>query len=155
VQVTFPRARHVVQAGEYHYATHTNERTAASYFARNFAPVDAAGLLDRVDGESEIVRGVRVLPTPGHVPHHQSVLLESDGERALFLGDLAPTAAHVPLPWIMGYDVEPLVTLETKRRVLGRAAAEEWLLVFEHDAEVAWGRAAADGKQGFAFAEAG
>jgi glyoxylase-like metal-dependent hydrolase (beta-lactamase superfamily II) len=155
VQVTFPRARHVVQAGEYHYATHTNERTAASYFARNFAPVDAAGLLDRVDGEREIVRGVRVLPTPGHVPHHQSVLLESDGERALFLGDLAPTAAHVPLPWIMGYDVEPLVTLETKRRVLGRAAAEEWLLVFEHDAEVAWGRAAADGKQGFAFAEAG
>jgi glyoxylase-like metal-dependent hydrolase (beta-lactamase superfamily II) len=66
------------------------------------------------------------------------LLLESAGERALYLGDLVPTTAHLPLPWIMGYDVEPLVTLETKRRVLSRAKAEEWLLIFEHDAKTPW-----------------
>ena len=71
---------------------------------------------------------------------------ESDGERALFLGDLIPTAHHLPLPWIMGYDVEPLVTLETKRRILARAADEGWLLVFEHDAHTPWGRVQHDGK---------
>jgi glyoxylase-like metal-dependent hydrolase (beta-lactamase superfamily II) len=76
--------------------------------------------------------------TPGHTPWHQSLLLESAGERALYLGDLVPTTAHLPLPWIMGYDVEPLVTLETKRRVLSRAKAEEWLLIFEHDAKTPW-----------------
>ena len=68
--------------------------------------------------------GIRCLPTPGHVPFHQSVLIESGGERACFLADLVPTSAHLPLPWIMGYDLEPLVTLETRRRLYGRAEAE-------------------------------
>jgi glyoxylase-like metal-dependent hydrolase (beta-lactamase superfamily II) len=99
-----------------------------------------------VDGETEILPGIRLLPTPGHVPFHQSVLLESDGQRALFVADLIPTAAHLPLPWIMGYDVEPLVTLETKRRILRTSAEEDWLLVFEHDPRVAWGTVSAEGK---------
>ena len=143
---TFPNARYIVQRGEYEYATHTNERTAASYFPANFEPVLAAGQLELVDGEREIVPGIRVIPTPGHVPWHQGVLIESAGERAFYLADLVPTVAHLPLPWIMGYDVEPLVTLETKRRMLARAVAEEWLVVFEHDARTAWGRVAHDGK---------
>jgi glyoxylase-like metal-dependent hydrolase (beta-lactamase superfamily II) len=91
---------------------------------------------------AEIVPGVRFLATPGHTPHHQSVLVESAGETACFLADVVPTAAHLPLAWIMGYDVEPLVTLESKRRLLARAAADGWLLVFEHDAQVAWAHAA-------------
>jgi hypothetical protein len=57
-----------------------------------------------------------------------------------------PTAAHLPLPWIMGYDVEPLVTLETKRRILKQAVDEQWLVIFEHDAATAWGRVAVDAK---------
>jgi glyoxylase-like metal-dependent hydrolase (beta-lactamase superfamily II) len=144
VRVAFPNARYVAQAGEYAYATHTNERTAASYFPHNFQPVLEGGRFDLIEGERELVPGIRVLPTPGHTPHHQSVLLDSGGERALYAADLIPTHAHLPLGWIMGYDVEPLVTLETKRRVLERA--EGWLLIFEHDAHVAWGRVAHDGK---------
>ena len=143
---TFPKARYVVQRGEYEYATHTNERTAASYFSHNFVPVHEAGQFEFVDGEKEIVAGIRVLPTPGHVPHHQGILIQSGGERAFYVADLVPTTAHLPLPWIMGYDVEPLVTLETKRRILKRALDEEWLLIFEHDASVPWGRVAHDGK---------
>ena len=146
VRPTFPNARYVVQRGELEYASHTNERTAASYLSHNFAPVAEAALFDLVEGEREIVSGISVLPTPGHVPFHQGILLESKGERAFFLGDLVPTAAHLPLPWIMGYDVEPLVTLETKRRTLARALKEEWLLLFEHDATHAWGRLQHDGK---------
>ena len=146
VRLAFPNARYVVQGGELAYARHPNERTAASYFPHNFDPVEASGRLDLIEGEREIVRGIRGIPTPGHTPHHQSVLIESDGERALFVGDLIPTAHHLPLAWIMGYDVEPLVTLETKRRILARAAEEQWLLVFEHDAHTAWGRVAFDGR---------
>jgi glyoxylase-like metal-dependent hydrolase (beta-lactamase superfamily II) len=146
LRLAFPNARYVVQAGEYAYATHTNERTAASYFPHNFQPVLEAGRLDLVGGEREILPGVRVLPTPGHTPHHQSILITSAGESAFFAADLIPTHAHLPLPWIMGYDVEPLVTLESKRWVLARAAAEGWLVVFEHDAHVAWGRVGHDGK---------
>jgi glyoxylase-like metal-dependent hydrolase (beta-lactamase superfamily II) len=139
-QPAFPRARHVVQQGELEFAQTDNERVRASYMPKNYDPVQAAGLWDPVDGTAEIVPGVTVLPTPGHTPHHQSVLLESAGETACFLADLVPTSAHLPLPWIMGYDLEPLVTLESKRELLARARDEEWLLIFEHDPAVPWGR---------------
>ncbi|MEP7343839.1 MAG: MBL fold metallo-hydrolase [Gemmatimonadaceae bacterium] len=144
---SFPNARYVVQRGELEFATRTNERTAASYFPRNWDPLIAEQRIDFVDGEPEILPGISVLRTPGHVPHHQSVLLDGgNGEKALFLGDVCPTHAHLPLPWIMGYDVEPLVTLESKRRILKQAVDEDWLLIFEHDATVPWGRVAHDGK---------
>lgn len=147
VRASFPRARYVVQRGEYHYATHTNERTSASYFAHNWEPLQAAGQLDFLDGEGEVVPGISVVSSPGHVPYHQSVLVDGGaGAITCFLGDVCPTASHLPLPWIMGYDVEPLVTLESKRRLLARAADERWLLVFEHDATHAWGYAQHDGK---------
>jgi glyoxylase-like metal-dependent hydrolase (beta-lactamase superfamily II) len=140
IELTFPRARYVVQKGEYEYATHTNERTAGSYFPHNFVPVAEAGRYDFVEGEKEIIRGVTLVPTPGHTPHHQGVLIDGGGDRAFFLADLAPTAAHLPLPWIMGYDVEPLRTLESRRAIYQRATAENWLMVFEHDATTPWGR---------------
>ena len=142
VTPSFPRARYVVQRGELEFARHPNERTAASYLAPNFASID----FQLLDGETEVLPGIRCLPTPGHVPFHQSVLVENGGECACFLADLVPTTAHLPLPWIMGYDVEPLVTLETKRLVLKRAVQERWLLVFEHDAMVPWSRITHDGK---------
>ena len=142
VRPTFPQARYVVQRGELEFARHPNERTAGSYFAPNFEPVS----FTLVDGVAEPLAGIHCLPTPGHVPYHQSILVESAGERLCFLADLVPTAAHLPLPWIMGYDVEPLVTLETKRRVYARAEAEGWRLMFEHDPATVAGRLGRVGK---------
>jgi glyoxylase-like metal-dependent hydrolase (beta-lactamase superfamily II) len=147
LEVAFPNATYIVRRGEYDYARHPNERTAASYFDRNYTPLETAGKLEFVTREKQIVKGIRVVPTPGHTPFHQSVLIESASERALYLGDLVPTHAHLPLPWIMGYDVEPLVTLETKRTILKQALEEKWLLIFEHDATVPWGKVEYDGKQ--------
>jgi len=146
VRPTFPKARYFVQRGEYEYATHTNERTAASYFDRNYAPTLESGQLELIDGNRDLMEGISSIVTPGHTPHHQSFLIRSGGEAAVFLGDLVPTHAHLPLPWIMGYDVEPLVTLESKRELLARAAREGWTVIFEHDATVPWGRVQHDGK---------
>ncbi len=142
VRLAFPRATYVVQRGEVEFARRRNERIQASYLPHNFEPVE----FTLIDGEAEVLPGVRCLPTPGHVPYHQSVLLESGGERACFLADLVPTAAHLPLPWIMGYDLEPLVTLESKRTLYGRAEAEGWRLWFEHDPAVVAGRLGRDGR---------
>lgn len=147
VRPAFPAARHVVQKAEFEFAQIQNERIRASYMAENYMPVQEAGLWDFVEGEAEIMPGVSVIPTPGHTPHHQSVLVRSEGETACFLADLIPTTAHVPLPWIMGYDLEPLVTLESKRTLLERAREEEWLLIFEHDPVVPWGRLDPDEKR--------
>lgn len=136
----FPSARYVVQRKEFEFADSPNERIRASYLADNIRPVADADLYDFVDGAAVVTEGVRVVPTPGHTPYHQSVLIESAGRTACFLADVCPTAAHLPLPWIMGYDLEPLVTLESKRGLWSRARAEDWLLIFEHDPTVPWGR---------------
>lgn len=140
VRPSFPAARYVVQRGELDFAASQNERIRASYLTENFTALTEAGLWDLLDGDAKVTEGIRVLPTPGHTPFHQSVLIESEGEVACFLADVCPTSAHVPLPWIMGYDLEPLVTLESKRGLWKCALEEDWLLVFEHDPRVPWGR---------------
>jgi glyoxylase-like metal-dependent hydrolase (beta-lactamase superfamily II) len=138
--LAFPNATYVVQRGELEFARWDNERIRASYFADNFEPVAEAGKWRLVEGETELLPGIRLVPTPGHVPHHQSVLVADGGETACFLGDVVPTSAHVRLPWIMGYDLEPLRTLESKRALLADAVAGGWLLLFEHDPVVVAGR---------------
>lgn len=136
----FPQARYSVNRHELAFASSPNERIRASYLQDNILPVQAAGLWDPTEGAARITEGVSVLPTPGHTPHHQSVLVRSEGATACFLGDVCPTSAHLPLPWIMGYDLEPLVTLESKRTLWAEARDEQWLLVFEHDPDLPWGR---------------
>jgi glyoxylase-like metal-dependent hydrolase (beta-lactamase superfamily II) len=146
VALSFPNARYVVRRGEWDWAHRTNERTSASYFPHNYDPLQQAGRLELVDSDAELLKGLSLRRTPGHTPHHQGVLIESGGERLFYLADLAPTTSHVPLPWIMGYDVEPLVTLESKRTLWAEAARERWTMVFEHDSVNAFGRIVEDGK---------
>lgn len=139
----FANATHVVQRRELEFAHSLNERIRASYLGPNFDPIPEARWR-LLEGPADVTDGIRVELTPGHTPHHQSVWIEDAGETAVFLADVCPTAAHVPLPWIMGYDLEPLVTLESKRVLWERARREGWRLVFEHDAHVPWGRLDAD-----------
>ena len=141
---TFPRAKYFVQGGEYEDAARANERTRASYRRENFTPVAHVDQWEFMDGETELVPGVSVVVTEGHTRHHQSIKIESEGQIAFYLGDLIPTVSHLPLPYIMGYDLYPLQTLETKRWVLDRAVSENWLLVFEHDPRVLMGRVRKD-----------
>jgi len=141
---TFPRAKYFVQRGEYEDAARANERTRASYRRENFTPVAHVDQWEFMDRETELVPGVSVVVTEGHTRHHQSIKIESEGQIAFYLGDLIPTVSHLPLPYIMGYDLYPLQTLETKRWVLDRALSENWLLVFEHDPRVLMGRVRKD-----------
>ena len=146
VELAFPNATYVVQKRELEFARNTNERTRASYLSHNFEPVDAAGRWKLIDGNVDVLPGISVRLTPGHVPFHQSVLVEDQDEAAVFLGDVMPTAAHLPLPWIMGYDLEPLRTLESKRALVNEAADRNWRFVFEHDPTVAFGTVKREGK---------
>jgi glyoxylase-like metal-dependent hydrolase (beta-lactamase superfamily II) len=146
VRPTFPNATYVVQRGELEFARHTNERTRASYLPHNFEPIAGANRWRLLDGDGEALPGISVRLTPGHVPFHQSVVLRDGGDTAVFVADLIPTVAHLPLPWIMGYDLEPLRTLESKRRLLEDAVAGGWRLIFEHDPTIASGIPVAEGK---------
>ncbi len=133
---TFPKAKYVVQRNEWYEATHPNERTKASYLKENFLPIEQAGQLMLVDGDKEITPGIKVINTNGHTQGHQSVLIESEGKKAIYFGDLIPTASHIRLPYLMGYDLYPLELLETKKKILTQAIKENWLLIFEHDPKI-------------------
>lgn len=133
VRATFPNAAYYVQKGEYEDATRANERTKASYRRGNFAPVAHVPPWEFLNGDTQILPGITGVVTAGHTRCHQSVKIESEGQIAFFLGDLIPTVSHLPLPYIMGYDLYPVQTLETKRWVMERACEEGWLLIFEHD----------------------
>ncbi|MFQ5739603.1 MAG: MBL fold metallo-hydrolase [Acidobacteriota bacterium] len=137
---TFPNATYFVQRREYEDACRPNERTRATYLRENWEPIVESGRLHLVDGDEEIVPGLTAVPTPGHTLGHQSIKVRSGGRILFFIGDLCPTSAHVPLPWIMGYDLEPLTTLATRREIYRQAASEDWLLFFEHDPVLLCGR---------------
>ncbi|MCC6976001.1 MAG: MBL fold metallo-hydrolase [Anaerolineae bacterium] len=131
---TFPKAHYYVQKREHYDATHTNERTRATYYEVNFQPLVDSGQMTLLEGDTEIIPGIRGVLTPGHTPGHQSIWLESRGEHALFVSDLASYAVHFErLSWMTSYDVEPLVTLESKRRWQQWALDHHALLIFQHD----------------------
>ncbi|MCC6477006.1 MBL fold metallo-hydrolase [bacterium] len=129
----FPNARHYVQSAQYQHAKTRNPRDRASYMDANFEPVREAGLLEFLDGDVEIFPGVHVLTTSGHSPSLQMVLITDRHRSVFFPCDLIPMSAHIPLPYVMGYDLLPLTSLVDKERWLNKAADGNWTIVFEHD----------------------
>lgn len=147
IRPTFPNAVYVVQERELDDASAPHERNRASYFEENWRVLAEEGILRTIHGETEVAPGVTCLPTPGHTLGHQSVKITDQGKTIFFAADLCPTAAHVPLPWIMAYDLYPMVTLETRRQIWARAAEEKWTFFFEHDADQPLGLLEGDGSQ--------
>jgi len=141
IRPAFPNATYLIHRGEWEAAQTDNLRIQGSYSPDHFLPLETFGVLDLVDENHQIVPGVRLVGMPGHTEHHQGVLVELDTETVCYPCDLAPTAAHTRLTWIMAFDVEPMVTLEQKVRWLTKAGAEGWLLVFAHDPTIAAARA--------------
>ncbi len=136
VRPTFPRAQYYVQRGELEHARQPTDRDRASYWPENFEPMAESGQWVLAEGNTEVEAGVELVRLPGHTRDLQGVRLRSRGRTALFFTDLVPTTAHLPYPWIMGYDLYPLTTLEQKKEWIPRAVREEWLCLFAHDPKV-------------------
>ncbi|TVR23165.1 MAG: MBL fold metallo-hydrolase [Anaerolineaceae bacterium] len=145
----FPNAQYVTQRREYEDAIRPNERTAATYHSVNWDVLMQNGQMRLLDGDTVIAPGITGVVTPGHTPGHMSVKLESDGQHALFVCDMASYAVHFErLAWMTAYDVEPLVTLETKRRWQAWALEHDALLIFPHDPQRPAGRLRQDASSG-------
>lgn len=136
----FPRARYVVQRGEFEHARAPHERDRASYIASDFDPIAEAGLFDLIEGDAEILPGIRAIKVAGHNKDLQCVRIDSLGETAFVFADLIPTTAHIPPAWVMGFDLYPVETLEQKKRLLPQAISEKWACVFYHDPRTPLGR---------------
>jgi glyoxylase-like metal-dependent hydrolase (beta-lactamase superfamily II) len=133
---TFPNARYFVHRGEVEHGHLQLERDAVSYISDNYDPLIANGqmtLIEPPSGQMEIVPGVSVEVFPGHTAQMMAVMLDSGGRRACYISDLIPTSAHLDVTWVMGYDLYPLTCIEQRKRFLGRAIPEQWLVLFTHD----------------------
>jgi glyoxylase-like metal-dependent hydrolase (beta-lactamase superfamily II) len=133
---TFPNARYFVHRGEVEHGHLQLERDAVSYISDNYDPLIANGqmtLIEPASGQMEIVPGVSVEVFPGHTAQMMAVTLDSGGRRACYISDLIPTAAHLDVTWVMGYDLSPLTCIEQRKRFLKRAIPEQWLVLFTHD----------------------
>ncbi|MDH4069977.1 MAG: MBL fold metallo-hydrolase [Ignavibacteria bacterium] len=130
---TFPSARYYVQKDHWHAAQNPTERDRASFFPHDFAPLMDHGQLELIDGEGEILPGISVRLMHGHTTALQCPIVHDNADTLFYCADLMPTTSHIPVPWIMAYDLRPLQTLEEKKRLLPEAAEEGWTLFFEHD----------------------
>ena len=130
---SFPNARYFVSRAELEHAEHATERDRASYLPDNWRPLIESGQLEAKESDYEVVPGLRMETMPGHNRSMQCWRLEREGQTMFGFADLVPLRAHVRLPWIMGYDLYPVETLEAKKRLLPQAARENWLCLFYHD----------------------
>jgi len=129
----FRNARYLISRAEYEHAEAPSERDRASYFPDNWQPLNESGQLELKEASYEVVPGLRMENYPGHNRSMQCWHLDRGGRTLFGFADLVPTRAHIPLAWVMGYDLYPVETVEAKKKLLPLAAREGWTCLFYHD----------------------
>jgi glyoxylase-like metal-dependent hydrolase (beta-lactamase superfamily II) len=131
---SFPEAVYHVQKNQYEWALNPTERDRASFFPENYKPLEENKVLNFIDGEHSFDEFITLLPVNGHTSHMQMVKIsDNNGATLIYTADLIPTAGHVPAPYIMGYDLFPLTTLDEKKKYLKEISDNDWTIFFEHD----------------------
>jgi glyoxylase-like metal-dependent hydrolase (beta-lactamase superfamily II) len=131
----FPNARYFVSKSEFNHAENPNERDKASYISENWKPLEKTGQLELKPDNYEAVMGLTMRQMRGHNANMQTACLRRGGETLFCFADLVPTRHHLPLAWVMGFDLYPTETLANKKRLLPLAVEGNWLCLFYHDHE--------------------
>jgi glyoxylase-like metal-dependent hydrolase (beta-lactamase superfamily II) len=129
----FPNAKYYVQKDHYNYAIKPSLKDGASFFNENYVPLYENGMLELIDGDGELFPGISLITVNGHTKQMQLVKIEDNDQTFLYMADLIPTSAHIPVPYIMGFDNYPMTTLEEKQKWLPIIAENNWIAIFEHD----------------------
>lgn len=133
----FPNAKYHVQKRQFEWGLNPSDRDKASYFKDRFVTLAEEGILNLIDGETNFDDDIELLIVEGHTFSQQLVKVSDSSNTLLYCADLIPLSSHINLPFIMGYDLQPLVTLEEKKKILPKAVEENWTLFFEHDPDIA------------------
>jgi len=133
----FPNAKYYVQKQNFEWAKNPSDRDKGSYIKQNFMPLFENGVLNLIDGESHFDDEIEFLIINGHTFGQQMIKISDSQNTLLYCADLLPFVSHIPLPYIMGYDLQPMITLEEKKKYLQKALDGNWKIFFEHDPETA------------------
>ena len=134
---TFPRAKYYAQEGEWKHA-HENQRDGVSYLTENYDRLVESGRMKLLRGDAEIVPGISVRVYPGHTRDMQAILVQSGEQTACYISDLIPTSAHLDLNWVMGFDLYPVETIESRKKYYAESVPGKWLTMFTHDPDIPW-----------------
>ncbi len=132
-ELAFPNATYWTSKQQYDWATHPNRREKASFLKENILPIEESGHLKLIDKEGEYIPNIEFQLYNGHTEGQVIPVIDVNGRKVAFMADLMPSAAHIPMPWIMAYDTRPLVTLKDRERFYAQALKENIILFFEHD----------------------
>lgn len=151
----FPNAEYVAQRREWVMATSglAELRGAYPHPQENLLPLQASGQLRLIDGNVEILPGLRSIVTGGHTEGHQALLFQSEGQTAVFLGDICGTRMHLSVMWCMAYDTNLMQTRRIKADLLGEVADNDWLALLDHDPDYAAVRVSRDDRSDFIASE--
>jgi len=133
LQMSFPNAIYHVQKKQFEWAMNPTERDRASFFPENYKPLEEKKVLNLLNEEHKFDEFITLIPVNGHTNHMQLIKISDGNETLIYVADLIPTAGHIPAPYIMGYDLFPLTTLEEKQKYLKDISDNDWTVFFEHD----------------------
>ncbi|HFB62349.1 MAG TPA: MBL fold metallo-hydrolase, partial [Bacteroidetes bacterium] len=132
-ELAFPNATYWASRQQYQWATHPNRREKASFLKENILPIEESGHLKLIEEEGEYIPGIEFKLYSGHTDGQVIPHIHVNGKTVVFMADLMPSAAHIPMPWIMAYDTRPLITLQDRERFYKEALENNYILFFEHD----------------------
>ena len=133
---TFPNAKYWISEENWKLANHPSQKDAGSFIEHDWKVLAENQMIEIIDGREPFIEGIDTIVTHGHTPGLLHPIV-SDGSNKLFYGaDIFPMVAHIPIPWVMAYDVQPVVTMEEKQKLLQKMEQEDWILFFEHDPHV-------------------
>ena len=133
---TFPKAKYWISEENWKLANHPSQKDAGSFIEHDWKVLAENQMIEIIDGREPFIEGIETFVTHGHTPGLLHPIV-SDGSNKLFYGaDIFPMVAHIPIPWVMAYDVQPVVTMEEKQKLLQKMEREDWILFFEHDPHI-------------------
>lgn len=133
LELTFPNAIHHIQEEQWDWALHPSQKDQASFMKNDFQLLEEKEKVKKLPGPMELFSGIELLVMYGHTQGMQLVKISDPDHTLLYCADLIPTTSHIPVPWVMAYDNNPLITMNEKSRLLPQAIKEEWILFYEHD----------------------
>ena len=133
LKLTFPNARYHISRKQWENALTPNEREADSFLPENYLPIEQYGALNLVEKEGELLPGINLRFFNGHTPGQIIPIISYKGKKLVFVADLFPFKVHIPLSWIMSYDMEPLKTLKEKEEFLAEAIKNDYVFIYQHD----------------------